>query len=162
MLDNRHSKSNTKAMLSKHVESWIKNGPNPDTIMQADAFGKYIAFELDKTPYSKKTNDFNVDIKNDERVTKSQIRQVFSKLKSIEAKGIDAPSQNAAFLMLKPHLAYAAKRHNKTGLDRLKERLDWGIDAVLNGDQANLKQRFKNFCMLFEAILAYHRAHGGS
>jgi len=140
MLNSRYKKSDTQAMLKEHVENWIQNGPDLESIEQANQFGKNIS----------------------RSVTRSQIRQVFSKLKSIEAKGIDTHGQRSAFLMLKPYIAYAAKRHKDTGLSKLKERIDWGIDAVLSGNQKNEKQRFKNFCMFFEAILAYHRAHGGS
>ncbi|HDH97692.1 MAG TPA: type III-A CRISPR-associated protein Csm2 [Deltaproteobacteria bacterium] len=46
-------------------------------------------------------------------------------------------------------------------MDRLKDRVNWGIDAVLNGPVEEETKRFKNFCKLFEAILAYHKAHGG-
>lgn len=95
-------------------------------------------------------------------VTTSQIRQIFGKLKSIEAKGFNSSERRGEFMMLKPLIAYAAGRHKKTGLLRLKERVSWGIDAVIEGPAENEPQRFKNFCRLFEAILAYHKAHGGS
>ncbi|NLX18172.1 MAG: type III-A CRISPR-associated protein Csm2, partial [Desulfobulbus sp.] len=39
--------------------------------------------------------------------------------------------------------------------------MTWGIDAVLEGDSETETQRFNHFCKLFEAVLAYHRAHGG-
>jgi CRISPR-associated protein Csm2 len=133
----------------KDVEKWVNNGPTPEMIDKVDHFGERIGKDL------KKSN------KKDERVTTSQIRQIFSKMKSIEAKGFDNPGQRLEFMMLKPYLAYAAKRHDKIGLNELKERLTCGIDTVLV-EESGQEQRFKNFCKLFEAILAYHKAHGGS
>jgi CRISPR-associated protein Csm2 len=127
-------------LAEQDVIHWIGNGPSPETIEQANRFGK----DISKT------------------VTRSQIRQIFTKLKSIEAKGYKESQQRLEFMMLKPYIAYAAGRHKKLGLNELKKRLDWGIDAVLKNDGPDEKQRFKNFCRLFEAILAYHRAHGGS
>jgi CRISPR-associated protein Csm2 len=127
-------------LAEQDVIHWIGNGPSPETIEQANRFGK----DISKT------------------VTRSQIRQIFTKLKSIEAKGYKESQQRLEFMMLKPYIAYAAGRHKKLGLNELKKRLDWGIDAVLKNDVPDEKQRFKNFCRLFEAILAYHRAHGGS
>lgn len=160
-LTNKHSLFDSSALTRKHVEEWIKNGPNNDLIEQIDKFGKYIAAQLQKTPSRKKTGDPNVDIDREQHVTTSQIRQIFGKLKSIEAKGYGNDGTRTEFIMLKPLLAYAAGRHNKTGIERLKERATWGIDAVLNGEEQEEALRFKNFCKLFEAILAYHKAHGG-
>lgn len=129
----------TKALSEQDVRHWIDQGPSPKTIEQVDSFGEYIS----------------------KIVATSQIRQIFTKLKCIEAKGYEESQQRLRFMMLKPYIAYAAGRHKK--LSELKKRLDWGIDAVLeNGNGPDEKQRFKNFCRLFEAVLAYHRAHGGS
>ncbi|MCA1985278.1 MAG: type III-A CRISPR-associated protein Csm2 [Desulfovibrio sp.] len=90
-------------------------------------------------------------------LTTSQIRQVFTRCKSIEARGIEKYKRE--FLMLKPYLAYAAKRHG-TGVNALRGVLDIAINQVLQGPD-DVEARFKNFCSLFEAILAYHRAAGG-
>jgi len=161
MLSNNHKFSVTRYLEKEQVEEWVQDGPSLDLINQADEFGKYIAKLLKKTSPVAKTNDKKKDIAKDETVTKSQIRQIFGKLKSIEAKGYNSAGQQTEFLMLKPLMAYASGRHKKTGLERLKERIDWGIGAVLEGPEAEGPQRFKNFCKLFEAILAYHKAHGG-
>ncbi len=137
-------------LTNQDATAWVVNGPTPDIIDKVDCFGKHIGKDL------KKGN-------NDQRVTTSQIRQIFTKMKSIEAKGFDKPGQQSEFTMLKPYLAYAAKRQNKEGLDKLKDRLTCGMEAVFAaGSVQEQAQRFKNFCKLFEAILAYHKAHGGS
>jgi len=161
MLNSKHALYDSPALTREYVEEWVKNGPSNDLIKQVDKFGEYIAKLLQKTPYNRKTNDNNKDIGKEENVTTSQIRQIFGKLKSIEAKGYESTGMRTEFIMLKPLLAYAAGRHNKTGIDRLKDRVNWGIDAVLNGPVEEETKRFKNFCKLFEAILAYHKAHGG-
>jgi CRISPR-associated protein Csm2 len=138
------------------VRSCIRSGLTNDALAQLEKFGCYIGKEL----------------KNEKgEVTTSQIRQPFSKMKTIEAKGINSPGQWLDFMMLKPYLAYAAGRHRKSGLYSLKDRLIWAIDEVLKAeaqqaDETDIEnekaRRFKNFCKFFEAILAYHRAAGGS
>lgn len=165
MLNEQHELADSDALQKSLVENWIKKGPNTDCIINAEKFGKYIALDLKKAV--KKRKDGSVETYPDgkpktvdESVTTSQIRQVFSKLKTIEAKGIEADRQRTEFMMLKPYIAYASGRQKNTGLDRLKERLTWAIDAVLE-DPETEKQRFYNFCKFFEAILAYHRAYGG-
>ena len=128
-------------MQKNEVEKWISSGPEPELMDSAQKFGEKI----------KKTG-----------LTTSQIRQVFSKLKSIEAKKYI--QQRTEFMMLKPFIAYAAGRQAKVhGLQEFKEKITWGIDCVLNvhGDETEEEKRFKNFCTFFEAILAYHRACGG-
>lgn len=127
-------------MDENQVKQWIRKGPSPDLLQAAESCGR----ELQK-----------------EKLTTSQIRQVFSKLKSIEAKGYKNESQRIEFMMLKPYIAYAASRPGSAkGTKILKEKVSWAIDAVLE-DPANEKQCFYNFCKFFEAILAYHRAYGG-
>ena len=161
-LGNKDELYDTKALGKDQVESWIVNGPSNELVTEVDRFGRYIGFELQKAKKQfKKKNGERGEKTVDESVTNSQIRQVFGKLKSIEAKGYNKETMKAEFLMLKPLIAYAAGRHNKTGMDRLKERVTWGIDAVVNGPEKEEPVRFKNFCKLFEAILAYHKAHGG-
>jgi len=132
-----------EAMLAnKDVTDWVKNGPSNTLINKVNKFSENIAKD----------------------VPTAQIRQVFTKMRAIEAKGgMSKPNQQIDFLMLKPKLAYAAGRHGKNGITVLKERLTEGIDAVLELDSSEEQQkRFKNFCLLFEAILSYHKAHGGN
>ena len=154
MLKNDHELANCNKLEKNKVIQWINNGPNSECIKEAEEFAEYIAKRLKKVQVGKKTVD--------ESVTTSQIRHVFTKLKGIEAKGgLNSPEKRIEFLMLKPLLAYSLGRHKKTGLKQLKKRLDWGIDAVLAARDEQQK-RFKHFCKLFEAILAYHKAYGGN
>ena len=91
----------------------------------------------------------------------SQIRGIFGTVRRIEMNWQDsspeARRQQAQrdLVLLKPKLAYQAKRQG-AGVQQLREVLTPAIDRV-KGDRA----RFRNFVDFFEAILAYHRAHGG-
>ncbi len=126
-------------MQKQDVQGWIKQGITPDTVSSAERFGRDI-----------QANGLST----------SQIRQVFTKLKSIEAKGYE--HNKVGFLMLKPMLAYAAGRdRNKKGLQEFQEKITWAIDAVVEGNDGEQSMRFNNFCKFFESVLAYHRAAGG-
>ena len=85
-----------------------------------------------------------------EKLTTSQIRNVFGTVKMMEMRGFD-PHE---FVLLKPKLAYAAAR--APSAESLKRVLSPAIDEVGN-DEA----KFDRFVDFFEAILAYHKAAGG-
>lgn len=94
----------------------------------------------------------------------AQIRGVFSAVRDIELRWIEEAGRADArrdLLLLKPKLAYQAartrRRRNDPGpVDYLAEVLNPGLDAVGN-DPA----KFRRFVDFFEAVLAYHRYHGG-
>lgn len=86
-------------------------------------------------------------------LTTSQIRNIYSAVKKMQMKG---ELDTHKLLMLKPKLAYAAKRHGK-GVDMLKDVLTQAIDLV-----GNDSKKFNRFVDFFEAILAYHKFHGGN
>jgi CRISPR-associated protein Csm2 len=99
----------------------------------------------------------------DERFTTSQIRNFYGELKRIQLKKITDSKQKSAFHLLHPKLAYAAKRAEKTGsrgATTFKEEILKAHTAV-RIDEAKSDERFDNFCDLCEAILAFHKAHGG-
>lgn len=87
-------------------------------------------------------------------LTTSQIRNIYGAVKKMQMKG--GPVDTHKLLMLKPKLAYAARRHGG-GVNTLKDILTQAIDLV--GDDSKKFNRFVDF---FEAILAYHRAYGGN
>ncbi len=86
------------------------------------------------------------------QLTTSQIRNIYGMVKRMEMQQFD-PHE---FMLLKPKLAYAAKRARARGAEDLKTVLSWAIDEVGTDGQ-----RFSRFVDLFEAILAYHVAAGG-
>lgn len=127
-------------MTREEIQQWIVHGPTAALINRAKEFGEQL-YEGD--------------------LTTSQIRQVFTKMKNIESKGIDS-GRLGDLLMLKPLISYAAGRHPKCrGLKELKRLVCDGIDQVAAASGDELRSRFKNFVKLFEAVLAYHRARGG-
>jgi len=133
-------------MNKESVEKWIAQGPNPDLLKMTEQLGK----------------DLGAGKEDKKKLSTSQIRQVFTKLKAIEAKGYSQPNQRLEFMMLKPFLAYAQGRDKgNSALELFKKTITWGIDAVLEGKGEFEEQRFYHFCKLFEAVLAYHKAFGG-
>jgi CRISPR-associated protein Csm2 len=91
-------------------------------------------------------------------LTTSQIRNIFGIVKKMEHRDFSSDE----LLLVKPKLAYAAARHNKAGLTKLKDVLSDAIDVVVETDDEEIQaERFKQFVNFFEAILAYHREAGG-
>lgn len=119
------------AVFAQAVQNGIDNG----FIKWADNFGGQIA----------------------RRVSTSQIRNIFGSVKKMEmASELSMPE----LLLLKPRIAYATQRTR--GLEELSNELIAAIDAVdAAPDDRAREERFRRFCQGFEAILAYHRAHGG-
>ncbi len=118
-------------MLARAVRDGIDN----EFIKGADTFGRDIA----------------------RAVTTSQIRNIYGSVKKLE---MQSQLDLAQLLILKPRIAYARSRQKS--LDVLATVLSRGIDAVNEGrDDSERQERFRRFCQGFEAILAYHRAHGG-
>lgn len=111
---------------------WITKQIEKKTVDFAEKVGKYLA---------------------DNKLTTSQIRNVFGELKRIQMKGFD--SEKTAFLLLKPKMAYAAKRNSNDGINVFKDVFNKGHNEV------NDEITFINFISLIEAILAYHKAFGG-
>ncbi len=119
-------------------KEWITDRITETAISEAESFGRAL---------------------HDGRFTTSQIRNFFGEVKRIQMKGISG--NESAFLLLKPKLAYSAKRASARGAEDFKKIIDQAIDSVQCG-QAGADKRFQNFCDLLEAILAYHKAAGGN
>lgn len=95
-----------------------------------------------------------------ERLKSSQIRAIFDEVRQIESLWLqnEKTALHKVYL-LKPKLAYRAARSSE-GVPTLKEVLTSAIDIVVEAP-AEAKERFRRFTEFFEAILAYHKAHGG-
>jgi CRISPR-associated protein Csm2 len=77
----------------------------------------------------------------------SQIRNIYAQVRTMRSYDRDALN------LLRPRLAYAAGRHNEvSGLQKI-------LDAAII--RVNDEKKFENFRCFFEAILAYHKYHGG-
>ncbi len=96
------------------------------------------------------------------QLTTSQIRNIFGTVRRIEmnwpehATDEEARRARRDLVLLKPKMAYQAKRERGQGVKILTGILSDCIDLV-----GNNRQRFGNFVDFFEAILAYHKAAGG-
>lgn len=99
-------------------------------VQVAEAFGRHIARD----------------------VSSSHIRNIYGTVKQMEMSGFNYHE----LILLKPKIAYAAKRDGHRAAEELRDLLTAAIDAV--GEAATRFQRFADF---FEAILAYHKAYGG-
>lgn len=128
------------------------NKPVGDSMNYAKEFDtNWIARGIDENciEYSMKFGEFLA--KN--RLTTSQIRNVYGELKRIQQKGFE--KEKTSFLLLRPKMAYADKRNENDGLRMLKRVFDKAAVEVKTEVQYN------NLVNAMEAILAYHKAFGG-
>ena len=87
------------------------------------------------------------------QLTNSQIRNVYGEIKRIQMNGFE--QSKASFYLLSPKVAYTYGRNKNDGLELFKKIFDEAVKHV--GDD----RTYQNFCALMEAILAYHKFHGG-
>ena len=129
----------------KQIETWITVGIEKTAIEYAKKFGENLATLKEGS--------------KDQSLSTSQIRNIFGSVKKIEMKGFS----ESDFLLLKPKLAYSAKRARVKAAEEFKDVFSKGIDAVISGKSVEeKKEKFNMFCKFFEAVLAYHRAKGGN
>ena len=100
-------------------------------------------------------------------LTTSQIRALFGEVRQIEAQwSMGSESRQRAarrLILLKPKMAYRARRERGRGVQELVDVLNPALDEVTREkDAAKQDADFKRFVEFFEAILAYHKAYGGS
>lgn len=124
-----------------------------ETIMTGDKSGSELVTFAEQTARTLVRNN----------LTRSQIRNIFTEVRKIEASWSARPTEAMRRLnMLKPKLDYSAARAKP--VEVLKEVLTQAINKVAEVDEKNKEERdrrFRVFMDLFEAILAYHRAEGG-
>ena len=136
------------------LENWLKNGINKESVDFCEKFG----FCLSRfTSYNRKGEP---KVKS---LSSNQIRKVYGEIKRIEMKlgeSMDNWSKyRSEFLLLKPKMAYSAKRDKTFPAECLYKILSASINIIDTiEDEKKRRQGFKNFCALFEAIIAYHRA----
>lgn len=128
---------------------WITEGVTEETINFLRCAGDYMA------PMKKEDK---------QALTNSQIRNVYGELKRIQMKGFS--ESQSEFLLLKPKVAYAAKRKSdretETGMELFKKIFDKSYDAVSQiKDKDKKEQAFKNMCSVMEGLIAYHKYYGG-
>ena len=103
---------------------------------------------------------------NQQKLTTSQIRNFFTEVRSIQNRwDLNEEAEYRQTVLLKPKLAYAAKRAKEVGkktdaVETLAEVLTLCIDQIPQA-ATDKKDRFDRFVDFFEAILAYHKQNGG-
>lgn len=100
-------------------------------------------------------------------LTTNQIRALFGEVRQIEAQWSmgNENRQKAArrLILLKPKMAYRARRERGRGVQELVDVLNPALDEVIREkDTARQDDSFKRFVEFFEAILAYHKSYGGN
>lgn len=96
-----------------------------------------------------------------QRVTTSQIRNVFGTARQIQLRWPNDPG--GAYrdaVLLRPKLSYFAKREGR-GMEDLRQVLAPALEMVSQGPAAEQQVRFNRFMDFFEAIVAFHKAYGG-
>lgn len=87
-------------------------------------------------------------------VNSSQIRGLFASVRQIQLNWSTDPKRAyRQAKLLQPRIAYAADRN---ALGSLKDAINQSIKLV-DGNDAERRQRFSNFVDFFEAIVAYHK-----
>ena len=100
-------------------------------------------------------------------LTTSQIRAIFGEVRQIEAQWqMGAEQRKKAerrLILLKPKMAYRARKERGPAVRELVDVLSPAIDLVIREkDEQRRSENFTRFVEFFEAILAYHKAFGGN
>lgn len=101
------------------------------------------------------------------KLTTSQIRALFGEVRQIEAEwGMGEETRRRALrrlILLKPKMAYRARREGGKAVQKLVDVLQPALDEVVREkDTQKQDGNFSRFVEFFEAILAYHKAYGGN
>ncbi len=109
----------------------------------------------------KKANEIGSSLAR--QLTTNQIRAIFGEVRRIEGDwNIDSKRANKNLILLKPKMAYRARRERGRGVQELVAVLDPAINLVQEAQEKKEKEKnFRRFVNFFEAILAYHKAAGG-
>ena len=109
----------------------------------------------------------------DQDLSTSQIRAIFGEVRQIQAlwkkeeddkekSQLNREKALKRLILLKPKMAYRARKERGKAVADLVDVLDPAVNFVIQEeDQDKQDQHFERFMDFFEAILAYHKAHGG-
>ncbi len=106
------------------------------------------------------------DLKN-RGLTTNQIRALFGEVRQIEAQwntgGENRQLAARRLVLLKPKMAYRARRERGSAVQDLRDVLEPALDLVVQETNSDAQHaHFGRFVEFFEAILAYHKAFGGN
>ena len=148
-LQANESKSYMEKYKLDFHSTWISQEIDKDFVDFAEKVGKKLA----------SPNDNPIPKKDSDRLTTSQIRNIYGEIKRIELGGYK--NNKTAFLLLKPKMQYNAARNKCIGIKLFSEVFDKCYDAVVNADEESKERAFQNMCQAMEAIVAFHRGNGG-
>ncbi len=105
-------------------------------------------------------------------LTTNQIRALFGEVRQIQADwSINRQRAFRRLVLLRPKMAYRARKERGKAVEELVAVLDPALDYVIKaqprpkdqspGSGNNQDDNFQRFAEFFEAILAYHKAYGG-
>lgn len=115
-----------------YQSKWVKESIDAQFPSFAEKIGRYLAAP--------------------KRLTSSKIRSIYGEMKRIQMG--DFEKEKASFFLLRPKVAYALGRDkDNLGLQLFKKLFDECSKDVVD------KKSFLNFCNIFEAVLAYHKAY---
>ncbi len=134
------------------MQRYGQREPRQTPSLVSDQELEQIIIEGDANTLVKVAERLGKDFAND--LSTSQIRNVFGEVKRLQMRKEFDVYAARELLLLKPKLAYQAGRHGGKVKD-LEQILSKAIDRVTD------PKHFENFADFFEAILAYHKAHGG-
>jgi CRISPR-associated protein Csm2 len=97
----------------------------------------------------------------------NQIRALFGEVRQIQGQwsmgGENRQRAARRLILLKPKMAYRARKERGRAVSELVEVLRPALDEVIaEKDSEKQNGHFKRFVEFFEAILAYHKAYGGN
>jgi CRISPR-associated protein Csm2 len=103
----------------------------------------------------------------------SQIRSLFGEVRQIQGEWAVARQKGEAaaaerqkvlrrLILLKPKMEYRARRERGQAVRALVDVLTPALEAVIKAPAKEQDEYFNRFVEFFEAILAYHKAYGGS
>jgi CRISPR-associated protein Csm2 len=92
---------------------------------------------------------------------------LFGEVRQIQAQwtmgGDSRKLAGRRLVLLKPKMAYRARKERGKAVEDLVKVLDPALDEVINERNPDRQGgNFQRFVEFFEAILAYHKAYGGN
>lgn len=131
-----------RELLDRFKGEWITTAFDKACSDHANDFGRYLAVH---------------------KVTRTQIRNIFGELRRIEARGANKSPEQIRHLHHK--LCYTKARLDEQKLEEsvttaFQKVLDKGLAAIPDTEDGQ-EAPFSRFVSYFEAVLAFHRYHGG-
>ena len=141
MVESRNPRPGGYQPRQETIASDVQDGDLKSIILQGDA--------VKLNEVANRLGGYYASGKEGEKLSASQIRGILDHLQRMYQ------FRHADLQLLRPKLAYAAGRHGGK-VSELQKVADRAI-VMVDTDE----KRFENFRNFFEAIVAYHRYHGG-